>query len=314
MKIRIGIFGYGNLGVGTAQAVRDSPDMELKGIFSRRALPGAFYRAQELHSFRDALDVLILCGGSAKDLPEQSPALAREFTIVDSFDTHQHIPAHFAACDAQAKQGNQTAVLCAGWDPGLFSLQRVLCSSILPGGVQNTFWGPGVSQGHSDAIRQIPGVLDARQYTVPNKQAIAQAREGEKIPKEKAHRRLCYVAVQEGADLENIRTAILTMPNYFAPYETEVVFTTEEALRTGHRALPHGGRVIHTGLAGGQTQKIEYMLQLSSNPAFTGAVLTAYARAAYRLKKQGCFGGYTPLDIPVCLLSPDDRTQLYQYL
>lgn len=298
MKIRVGIVGYGNLGKGAEQAVLQQADMTLVGIFSRR--PGVeslekfpVFPIADLPKFEGNIDVLLLCGGSARDLPEMSPRLSQRFAIVDSYDDHENAKAHLAACH----NGCHAAIVCAGWDPGLFSIQRAFCKSIFPQSEPQTFWGPGVSQGHSDALRQIEGVLDGRQYTVPAADAIQKAREGKCIPKEKAHRRECYVAVKPGADREKIREAIQKMPHYFAPYETQVTFVSPDELDEG---LPHGGKVI-----GGEGQ-MELTLQLPSNPAFTGAALTAYARAAHRLETEGNFGAKTPLDVPVSYLCPID--------
>ena len=298
MKIRVGIVGYGNLGKGVEKAVLCQEDMLLSAIFSRRdgvesASGVAVHGLEALQDFRQIIDVLCVCGGSARDLPAQSPALAKDFAIVDSYDDHENAAAHIAACHSE----RHAAIVCAGWDPGLFSIQRVLCKSIFPHLEPQTFWGPGVSQGHSDAIRQIPGVLDARQYTVPKEDAIRRARAGEHIPKERAHLRKCFVALAPGADREKIRAQIVNMPHYFAPYETEVTFVPGEQL---DRALPHGGRVL-----GGEGQ-MELSLSLPSNPQFTASVLTAYARAAWRLEKEGIFGAKTPLDVPVSYLCPMD--------
>lgn len=301
MKIRVGIVGYGNLGKGAEQAVLQQADMTMVGIFSRR--PGveslqntSVYPAEDLSEFEGRLDVLLLCGGSAKDLPEWSPRLSRRFAIVDSYDDHENAAAHIAACH----NDRHAAILCAGWDPGLFSIQRALCKSIFPHLEPQTFWGPGVSQGHSDALRQIEGVLDGRQYTIPKEDAIEKARKGAFIPKEKAHRRVCHVVAKPGEDRKRIREAIQTMPHYFAPYETEVNFVSQKEL---DNALPHGGLVL------GGAGRMELSLSLPSNPAFTGAVLTAYGRAAYRLEKEGNYGAKTPLDVPVSYLCPMDAEE-----
>lgn len=301
MGMKVGIVGYGNLGKGTEAAVCKQTDMTLLGIFSRRAgiksLSGApVYPMGELERFQGKLDVLLLCGGSARDLPEQSPRLSRHFAIVDSYDDHANAPNHIAACQSE----NHAAILCAGWDPGLFSIQRTLCKSLFPHLEPQTFWGPGISQGHSDALRQIEGVLDGRQYTLPIEDALQRARAGEYIPKEKAHRRECFVAVKPGADREKIRREIRSMPQYFAPYETQVTFVAPEALDS---RLPHGGKVV------GGAGQMEFSLSLPSNPQFTGAVLTAYGRAACRLEKEGNFGAKTPLDIPVSYLCPIDTEE-----
>ncbi len=302
MKVCIGIVGYGNLGKGAEQAVCGQEDMTLVAIFSRRkalqSLSGVpIYPMTQLQEFGGKIDVLLLCGGSAKDLPEQSPRLAQEFAIVDSYDDHENAAAHIAACH----NDRHAAIVCAGWDPGLFSIQRVLCKSLFPSLDPQTFWGPGVSQGHSDALRQVEGVLDGRQYTIPLDNAIARARAGEGVPKEQAHKRLCFVAAAPGADREKIRRDIQSMPHYFAPYETRVQFVSPEDLGAD---LPHGGRVI------GGAGQMELILHLPSNPWFTARVLTAYGRAAYRLEKEGNFGAKTPLDVPISYLCPID-TQVY---
>ena len=296
MKICIGIVGYGNLGKGAEQAVCGQEDMTLVAIFSRRkdlqSLSGVpIYPMTQLQEFGGKIDVLLLCGGSAKDLPEQSPRLAQEFAIVDSYDDHENAAAHIAACH----NDRHTAIVCAGWDPGLFSIQRVLCKSLFPSLAPQTFWGPGVSQGHSDALRQVEGVADGRQYTVPLESAVARARAGENLPKEKAHKRVCFVVAKPGADEEKIRRDIQTMPHYFAPYETEVTFVPPGQLE---QALPHGGRVI------GGAGQVELTLRLPSNPRFTASVLTACGRAAWRMEKEGNFGAKTLLDIPLSYLCP----------
>lgn len=298
MKIRVGIVGYGNLGKGAEQAVCGQEDMTLAAIFSRRkdlqSLSGVpIYPMTQLQKFGGKIDVLLLCGGSAKDLPELSPRLAREFAIVDSYDDHENARAHIAACH----NDRHAAILCAGWDPGLFSIQRVLCKSIFPHLEPQTFWGPGVSQGHSDALRQIEGVMDARQYTVPKDDAIRRARAGEYVPTAQAHKRLCFVAVQQGADRERICREIKEMPHYFAPYDTRVEFVSAQKLKA---ALPHGGKVL------GGAGQMEFSLCLPSNPQFTGAVLTACARAACRLEKEGNFGAKTLLDVALSYLCPID--------
>lgn len=296
MEIRVGIVGYGNLGKAAEAAVKKQPDMTLAGIFSRREgvqspYGSTVYPMEELPGFQGKADVLLLCGGSAKDLPELSPKLSREFAIVDSYDDHENAAAHITACH----NDRHAAIVCAGWDPGLFSLQRVLCKSLFPHLEPQTFWGPGVSQGHSDALRQVEGVADGRQYTVPLESAVARARAGENLPKEKAHKRVCFVVAKPGADEEKIRRDIQTMPHYFAPYETEVTFVPPGQLE---QALPHGGRVI------GGAGQVELTLRLPSNPRFTASVLTACGRAAWRLEKEGNFGAKTLLDIPLSYLCP----------
>ena len=301
MRMKVGIVGYGNLGKGAEAAVLQQGDMQIVGLFSgREGLMSAsrvrVYPMDAIFDLRKYLDVLILCGGSATDLPVQSPALAKEFAIVDSFDDHERAGEHIAACHNE----KHAAILCAGWDPGLFSIQRVLCKSIFPRSQIHTFWGPGVSQGHSHALRQIEGVVDARQYTIPNEYALQKAREGKYILKQKMHRRVCHVATQPGADQEKIRETIVNMPHYFAPYETEVHFVPREELG---KSLAHGGAVI-----GGEGQ-MELSLKLPSNPLFTGAILTAYARAAWRLEQEGNFGAKTPLDVPIGYLCPVDKCE-----
>lgn len=319
MAIRIGIYGYGNLGRGAALAVRHAPDMELAAVFTRRdpasvrtadpAVP--VVPADEAAQWRDRIDVMILCGGSATDLPRQTPVLARSFTVVDSFDTHAQIPVHFAAVDAAARESGTLGIISVGWDPGLFSLMRAYGAAVLPEGKAYTFWGRGVSQGHSDAIRRIDGVLDARQYTVPVPQALDAVRRGEQpeLTARQKHTRECFVVAAEGADRERIRREIVTMPNYFDEYDTTVHFVTAEELRRDHAGLPHGGTVIRTGVTGADgehRERIEYSLSLDSNPEFTAGVLTAYARAAYRLHAEGAVGCRTVLDIPPALLLPED--------
>ena len=326
-KIRVGILGYGNLGRGVELSLRQNADMELVAFFTRRQPESLttlspnvpVYPADAAVSMADKIDVLILCGGSATDLPVQSPEMAKYFHIVDSFDNHANIPAHFAACEESAQQTKHVAVISVGWDPGMFSLQRLLGNCILPDGADYTFWGRGVSQGHSDAIRRIEGVLDARQYTIPVPEALEQVRAGqnpELTPRQK-HTRQCFVVAQEGEDLERIRQEIVTMPNYFMPYDTTVEFISKEEMEANHKGLPHGGVVVRTGTTGadGSTkQRIEYSLQLDSNPEFTASVLVAYARAAYRLAQQGSFGAKTVLDIPPALLSAKSPEELRKTL
>lgn len=320
-KIRIGIVGYGNLGRSAQLAVEQMPDMQLVGIFSRRAdkisARSPVYPVEEALSLEDAVDVMLMCGGSFRDLPEQSPMFSRHFHIVDAFDNHDNIAGHFAACHKGALETKHTAILCTGWDPGLLSLQRLLAKSILPQGKTYTFWGEGVSQGHSDAIRTIAGVQDARQYTIPIPQVVAAVGEGQTPDNtpEQMHRRMCYVVAQPGANIEYIRRQIVTMPHYFAPYETEVSFISQEEMDKNHNSLPHGGSVIHTGYTGnGIKQTMHFALKLDSNPAFTAAVLCAYARAAYRLGKMGQFGAKSVLDIPPALLSPQSAETLRREL
>ena len=314
MTIRIGILGYGNLGKGIACGIRQNPDMALTAIFTRRdpasiCADAPVYPAEELLSFRDKVDVLMLCGGSATDLPVQTPEYAKHFTVVDSFDTHAKIPQHFADVDSAAKEGGHIAVISCGWDPGLFSLNRLYARAVLPDGQDYTFWGKGVSQGHSDAIRRIEGVLDAKQYTIPVDAALDAVRSGSnpQLTTRQKHTRECFVVAAEGADQEAIRTAIVTMPNYFVDYDTTVHFISMEELREKHSGIPHGGHVIRCGKTGKDPKHnhlIEYTLQLDSNPEFTSSILLAYARAAWRMEREGFNGCKTVLDIPPAYLSP----------
>ena len=326
-KIQIGILGYGNLGRGVELAVRQNPDMELAAVFTRRdpaalklLTPGvSVFRADLLEEKQDLIDVLILCGGSARDLPVQSPACAKLFNIVDSFDTHAKIPAHFEACDAAAKAGGKIALISVGWDPGMFSLQRLLGNCILPQGSDYTFWGKGVSQGHSDAIRRIEGVADGKQYTIPVPEALEQVRRGEnpQLTTRQKHTRECFVVAEPGADQERIRREIVTMPNYFADYDTTVHFISQEELNRDHGGIPHGGFVMRSGVTGvgGETaQMIEYSLKLGSNPEFTASVIVAYARAAYRMYTEGMTGCKTVFDVPPAWLSPESGAELRKKL
>ena len=314
--MKIGIYGYGNLGRGVECAIRQNPDAELTGIFTRRdpssikTLTGAkVYSASDILSFKDAVDVLIICGGSATDLPVLTPELAGNFNVVDSFDTHAKIPEHFANVDKVARESGHTALISAGWDPGLFSLNRLYASCVLPDGKDYTFWGRGVSQGHSDAIRRIDGVKDARQYTVPVEDALKRVRSGEMpdLTTREKHTRECYVVAEEGADKARIENEIKTMPNYFADYDTTVTFISEEELKTNHSAIPHGGFVIRTGktgLHGENTHVIEYSLNLDSNPEFTSSAIVAFARAIDKKHKKGETGCFTVFDISPAELSP----------
>ncbi len=326
-KIRIGILGYGNLGRGTELAIRQNPDMELVAVFTRRdpgsvtlCTPGVpVYSIDTLLEKKDAIDVLILCGGSATDLPKQSPEFVQHFHIVDSFDNHSRIPDHFAACDESAKNTGHVALISAGWDPGMFSLQRLLGNCILPEGNDYTFWGRGVSQGHSDAIRRIEGVLDARQYTIPVEDALRRVRAGENptLTAREKHTRECFVVAAPGADTKRIEREIKTMPGYFADYDTTVHFISQEELRRNHSGIPHGGFVIRTGVTGqaGETQqRIEYALELDSNPEFTSSVLVAYARAVWRLAREGSCGAKTVFDVPPAYLSPKSAEELRKTL
>ena len=322
MTIRIGIMGYGNLGRGVECAIKQNPDMELAAVFTRRdpknvriLTEGAkVYHADEAKHMTDKIDVLILCGGSATDLPVQTPEYAKYFTVVDSFDTHARIPEHFAAVDAAAKEAGNVAVISAGWDPGMFSLNRVYANAILPDGKDYTFWGKGVSQGHSDAIRRIDGVKNAIQYTVPIESAMELVRSGSEptLTTREKHLRECYVVAEEGADKAAIEKAIKTMPNYFDEYDTTVNFISEEELKAHHSKMPHGGFVIRTGETGckGNKHVIEYSLKLDSNPEFTGSVLVAYARAAYRLSKNGESGARSVFDIAPAMLSQKTPEEL----
>ena len=315
MTIRIGIMGYGNLGRGIECAVKNNPDMELAAVFTRRdpatvkiLTEGvSVYHADEAKNHADEVDVLILCGGSATDLPVQTPEYAKYFTVVDSFDNHSKIPEHFANVDASAKAAGNVAVISAGWDPGMFSLNRVYANAVLPNGKDYTFWGKGVSQGHSDAVRRVAGVKDCRQYTIPVPSALETIRGGETpdLTTREKHTRECFVVAEEGADLAQIEHDIVTMPAYFADYDTTVHFITEEEMKRDHSALPHGGFVIRSGKTGWNLEHnhvIEYSLKLDSNPEFTSSVIAACARAAYRMKQEGMSGCKTVLDIPPAYL------------
>lgn len=323
MSIRVGIFGYGNLGRGVECALRQNPDMELVAVFTRRdpaavqiltqgvpVLPSA-----QAADMADQIDVMILCGGSATDLPVQTPEMARHFCVVDSFDTHAKIPAHFAAVDQAAAESGHVAVISVGWDPGLFSLSRAYSGAVLPDGADYTFWGKGVSQGHSDAIRRVPGVKNGKQYTIPVQAALDAVRSGANptLSARQKHTRECFVVAEEGADLAAIEREIKEMPNYFADYDTTVHFITEEELARDHSGIPHGGFVIRTGktgVNGEHNHVIEYSLKLDSNPEFTSSVLVAYARAAYRMNREGMRGCKTVLDVPVAYLSPKSGEEL----
>jgi len=325
--MRIGIVGYGNLAKGVECAIRQNPDMELTAVFTRRdpatvtiQTPGVqVYKLEDADQFVGKIDVMILCGGSAKDLPTMTPAFAKKFNVVDSFDTHANIPAHFAAVDAAAKEGGNIAFISTGWDPGLFSVNRLYASAILPQGKDYTFWGKGVSQGHSDAVRRLPGVKDCRQYTIPVPEALDRVRSGEdpELTTREKHTRYCYVVAEEGADKAAIETAIKTMPNYFADYDTTVEFITEEEMAKNHSGLPHGGSVIRSGITGwnGESrQTIEYKLTLDSNPQFTASVLVACARAATKMKARGITGCQTIFDAAPADLSPISREEMLSHL
>lgn len=320
-KIRIAIMGYGNLGRGIECAVRQNEDMELVAVFTRRDPSGvktvsgvSVYGADQLLEKKDKIDVLMLCGGSATDLPRQTPEYAQYFNVIDSFDTHANIPEHFAAVDQAARKGGKVAMISVGWDPGMFSLNRLYANAILREGSDYTFWGKGVSQGHSDAIRRIDGVKDARQYTVPVEAALESVRacENPELTTRQKHTRECYVVVEEGADKARIENEIKTMPNYFADYDTTVHFITQEDLMRDHAGIPHGGLVLRTGktgVNGEHNHVIEYSLKLDSNPEFTACVLTAYARAAYRMNREGMKGCKTVFDVApayLCAMSPEE--------
>ena len=322
MSIRVGIMGYGNLGRGIECAIKQNSDMELVAVFSRRD-PATVkiltegvkvYKAEEAVDHKEEIDVLILCGGSATDLPVQTPEFAKNFTVVDSFDTHARIPEHFANVDEIAKENGNVAVISAGWDPGMFSLNRLYANAVLPDGKDYTFWGKGVSQGHSDAIRRVEGVANAKQYTVPVDAALAAVRSGAnpELSTREKHTRDCYVVAEEGADKERIAAEIKSMPNYFADYDTTVNFITEEELQKNHAGIPHGGFVIRSGKTGWNLEHnhiIEYSLKLDSNPEFTASVIVACARAAVRMKKEGMKGCKTIFDIPpayLCNISAED--------
>ena len=325
--IRIGIAGYGNLGKGVEAAVHNSPDMELAVIFTRRdpasvspKTPGVQVASfDSIAEYADKVDVVVNCGGSATDLPVTTPKIAAHFNVVDSFDTHAKIPQHFAKVDDAAKSGGHIAIISVGWDPGMFSLNRMYMNAILPNGSDYTFWGRGVSQGHSDAIRRIDGVVDARQYTVPVEEAVARVRAGENptLTTREKHTRECYVVAEEGADKARIENEIKTMPNYFADYDTTVYFISMDELREKHMGIPHGGSVIRSGCTGWDlTTKhtIEYSLKLESNPEFTGSVLAAYARAAYRMRQNGESGCKTVFDVAPAQLMQESGEALRAHL
>lgn len=324
-KIRIAIAGYGNLGRGVESALARSPDMELVGVFTRRD-PGKLvlqnsqvpvHSMDQISNFVNAVDVLILCGGSKADLPEQGPELAKLFNTVDSFDTHAKVPDYFAAIDASARAGQRVCVIAVGWDPGLFSINRLYGEAILPEGATYTFWGKGLSQGHSDAIRRIPGVAGAVQYTIPSPEAIEKVRSGSRpaLSTREKHMRECFVVLEAGADANLVREAIVTMPDYFADYDTTVNFISAHDLARDHAEMPHGGFVIRSGTTGtSSTQIMEFGLKLHSNPEFTSSVLVAYARAAYRLRQQGDVGAKSVFDIAPGLLSPKGAAELRKEL
>ena len=322
MAIRIGIYGYGNLGRGVELAIRQNPDMQAVGVFTRRnpqtvnTLTGIpVFHADDAEKMQDKIDVMILCGGSATDLPQQTPALAACFNVVDSFDTHAKIPMHLAAVQAVAEKSGKTALISGGWDPGMFSLARLYGGAVLADGKDYTFWGKGVSQGHSDAIRRIEGVVDAKQYTIPIEKALQSVRNGENptLKTDEKHERECFVVAAEGADKARIENEIKTMPNYFADYKTTVHFISLEELREKHAGLPHGGEVFRcgqTGLNGEHKHVIEYSLKLDSNAEFTASVLVACARAVYRMNGEGMYGCKTLFDVPPAYLSSKTRDEL----
>lgn len=323
MSIRIGIFGYGNLGRGVEAAIRQNQDMELCAVFTRRDPSSLKLKtagvpvvsSKEVSAWADRLDVMILCGGSATDLPEQTPALAKYFNVIDSFDTHAKIPEHFENVDRAAMSSGKVAIISVGWDPGMFSLNRLYASALLPDGKDYTFWGKGVSQGHSDAIRRVEGVVDARQYTIPVESALQAVRSGEnpELTTREKHLRECFVVAEEGADKARIEKEIKEMPNYFADYDTTVHFISAEELKRDHSGIPHGGFVIRSGCTGFEREHkhiIEYSLKLDSNPEFTSSVLVAYARAAFRMANEGQRGCKTVFDVPPALLSANDPATL----
>lgn len=321
-KIRVGIVGYGNLGKGVEMALEQNEDFELEAIFTRRNPEKLLGTSKMVHiskieDYKEKIDVMIMCGGSATDLPQQTPEIAKMFNTVDSFDTHANIPEYFNKLDDVTKNSGTIGLISVGWDPGLFSLNRLLGQAVLPNGKDYTFWGKGVSQGHSDAIRRVQGVKDGVQYTVPIESAINMVRTGKNVElstREK-HERVCYIVPEEDADLEYIKNEIINMPNYFADYNTTVNFITEEEMNKNHKGMPHGGFVIRTGVTGeGTNQRMEFSLKLDSNPEFTSSVLVAYARAVYRLHKEGQKGARTVLDIPFSYLSPKSGEELRKEL
>ena len=327
MSIRVGILGYGNLGKGVESAIAQNDDMELKAVFTRRNPENVKVRtagvkvlqADELSHMQDELDVLILCGGSATDLPVQTPQYASMYNVVDSFDTHARIPEHFAAVDVAAKKAGKVSLISCGWDPGMFSLNRLYANCVLPEGKDYTFWGKGVSQGHSDAVRRIEGVKDCRQYTIPVEKAVEAVRSGSnpELTTREKHTRECFVVAEEGADLAKIENEIKTMPNYFSDYDTTVHFIDEEEMKRDHSGLPHGGMVIRTGVTGMEKEHkhvIEYSLKLDSNPEFTGSVIVAYARAVSRMNKEGMSGCKTVFDVAPAYLSPKSAEELRAHM
>lgn len=325
--MNIGIYGYGNLGRGVEDSIKRNPDMKLVAVFTRRS-PESLTIATEgvpvvstkdIMEWKDKIDVLIICGGSATDLPEMTPALAESFNVIDSFDNHSAIPVHFEKVDKIARENGTVALISCGWDPGMFSVNRLYASCILPDGADYTFWGKGVSQGHSDAIRRIEGVVDARQYTVPVEEALEKVRSGEQpeLTARQKHKRECFVVAEYGADKERITREIVTMPAYFEPYDTSVTFITAEEMKKNHSEFPHGGNVIRTGVTGKDnchTQVIEYKLSLDSNPEFTGSVLVTYARAVCRMAARKDFGCKTVFDVAPADLSIKDRSEIIAHM
>ncbi len=320
--MKIGILGYGNLGRGVENAVKQNPDVDLDVIFTRRNpndlkinSNAKVVSTDEIENWKDKIDVLILCGGSATDLPEQTPKYAKMFNVVDSFDTHAKIPEHFKNVDDSAKETNHTAIISVGWDPGMFSLNRMYANAILPNGIDYTFWGKGVSQGHSDAIRRIEGVLDAKQYTIPVESALNAVKNGENpnLTTREKHKRECFVVLKDNADPKKVEQEIVNMPNYFADYDTTVHFITIEELKKNHSGIPHGGFVFRSGKTGANLENnhiIEYNLKLDSNPEFTSSVLIAYARAIYKMYKENNFGCKTVFDVPPAYLSAKSNEEL----
>lgn len=323
MSIRIGILGYGNLGRGVECAIKQNPDMELAAVFTRRDPADVkiltedvpVCRIADAADWKEKIGVMILCGGSATDLPVQTPEFARMFNVIDSFDTHARIPEHYANVDAAAMEGNKVGIISVGWDPGMFSLNRLYANAILPEGKDYTFWGKGVSQGHSDAVRRVEGVKDAKQYTIPVEAALEAVRNGEnpELTTREKHTRECFVVLEEGADAAKVEEEIKTMPNYFSDYDTTVHFISEDELKRDHSGIPHGGFVLRsgkTGWDGEHSHLIEYSLKLDSNPEFTSSVLVAYARAAYRLSQEGVSGCRTVFDIAPAYLSAKSGEEL----
>ena len=327
MSIRIGILGYGNLGRGVECAIKHNPDLELVAVFTRRTPEdvkiltetATVCNVADVEDWKDKIDVMIICGGSATDLPKQTPVYAKMFNVIDSFDTHARIPEHFANVDAAAKEGGHVGIISVGWDPGMFSLNRLYANAILPDGNDYTFWGKGVSQGHSDAIRRVEGVKDGKQYTIPVEAALEAVRNGEnpELTTRQKHTRECFVVLEEGADAAKVEEEIKTMPNYFSDYDTTVHFISEEELKANHSGIPHGGFVLRSGKTGWDGENnhlIEYSLKLDSNPEFTASVLIAYARAAYRLASEGQSGCKTVFDIAPAYLSAKSGEELRKHM